>query len=381
MNKLLLLLIFLFISDFSHAQTFTQTFVDRCTGKVEVVNVNFVQNSAVVAFYNEVKVFTYTEFLNGELQSWLIEKYEWWNTVSPCSQTNQQVQQIQQTTKIISETINTTNEISNNSTPSNSTDVNLEESTNKETELENDEPVEKNDKDSETDNSEEEKKKKMNPIQLKADFMVQESLLGTYNSILNIGLSQSSIFGDVNYTANLMIWDNLKQVGASFNRSKVVLNDNYEVKWIDATTVSYMRNYKTNAVSINLNRIRPVNSWGIFGVGINFVNLFGKDSSDKRISDFYSLGWNVIYTNSFNISDKIKYSPSIIGAQSPLTIVSPIKKDLAIISKDFIGILSNSFTVYLTRRFSFNLGWSIVYNTNKFVPIINSFMIGSKLPF
>jgi hypothetical protein len=50
------------------------------------------------------------------------------------------------------------------------------------------------------------------------------------------------------------------------------------------------------------------------------------------------------------------------------------------VSKDFIGILANSFMVRLTKSFSFNLGWTIIYSSNEFVPIMNSFMIGSKIP-
>jgi len=50
-------------------------------------------------------------------------------------------------------------------------------------------------------------------------------------------------------------------------------------------------------------------------------------------------------------------------------------------AKDFIGILANSFTIQLTPRFSFNAGWTIIYSSNEFVPLMNSFMIGAKLPF
>jgi hypothetical protein len=46
-----------------------------------------------------------------------------------------------------------------------------------------------------------------------------------------------------------------------------------------------------------------------------------------------------------------------------------------------MGILANSFTIQLTRRFSFNAGWTIVKSTDSNFPMINSFMIGAKLPF
>lgn len=85
MRKLLSILAFWFITNLSYGQTFTQTFVDRCTGEVQVVTADFTSGSAIVAFYNEAKLFTYTQYTNGELQQWLVQKYAWWAALSPCS--------------------------------------------------------------------------------------------------------------------------------------------------------------------------------------------------------------------------------------------------------------------------------------------------------
>jgi hypothetical protein len=440
MKKLLFILFFSFITHIGYGQTtFTQTFVDRCTGDVQVVTANFVQGSAVVAFYDEVRTFTYQQFLNGQLQQWLVQKYTWWQALSPCSQAQQQTQQAQQTAQTASQaasaatntTSNATSNTNTNSTTegSNSNSSNSNESSSSESsggssegesgggeetssegseseseggeaESESEESSEESegggedegeggddDKDSDDGKKSKKKKKKlkMMPIQLKADLMGQQSLLGTYNSVLNFGASQSSIFGDVNYGANLMVWDNLKQVGLSLNRAKVTLNDNYEAKWVDATSISYMRNYKMNALSVSLSRMKPMGRWGTVGVGINYAGLFGKDNFGEKMPKMYSLGWNVLYTNMVKISDRILYTPAIIGAQNPLSytqrLPEVVNNPFSTVSKDFIGILSNSFTVQLTRRFSFNVGWTMIYSTNEFVPIMNAFMIGSKLPF
>lgn len=452
MRKILTILLFLLVSNIGYSQTtFSQTFVDRCTGDVQIVTANFVQGSAVVAFYNEVKVFSYQQFLNGELQQWLIAKYTWWQALSPCSQAQQQSQQAQQTASTASQaaaaasntnsnaTSNTTNGTSSGGSTTEGTDSNSSnsdassssessgggnegesegsgETTSEETksETENNESESESKEDSTEEDSEGEgsddesedegeggdddedsddgkkskkkkKKVKMMPIQLKADLMGQQSLLGSYNSVLNFGASQSSIFGDVNYGANLMVWDNLKQVGLSLNRAKVTMNDMYEPKWVDATSVSYMRNYKVNAVSVSLSRLKPMGRWGTVGVGINYATLFGSDTFGEKMANMYSLGWNVLYTNMVKISDRILYTPAIIGAQNPLSytqrLPEVVNSPFSTISKDFIGILSNSFTVQLTRRFSFNVGWTMIYSTNEFVPIMNAFMIGSKLPF
>ena len=97
-KKLLFILLLTLIGLSGYGQTtFTQTFVDRCTGEVKVVTATFVNGSATVAFYNKVRVFTYQEAVNGTLQIWLNETFAWWSALSPCSVTTQQTQQAQQT--------------------------------------------------------------------------------------------------------------------------------------------------------------------------------------------------------------------------------------------------------------------------------------------
>jgi len=434
MKKFLSILFFSFITHFSYAQTFTQTFTDRCTGEVQVVTANFQTGSAVVSFYDRVRVFTYQEYINGQLQSWLLTTYAWYQALSPCSQAEQQAQQAQQAANNAvsaasyaanSTTNSTTNATSNTTGGTTSTDISSggtteststdtssstesssgensggngegesgggeetssetseSESEGGETESESEESSEESSSEEESEKEEKKKKKReMMPIQLKADLMAQQSLLGTFSPVLNFGLSQSSIFGDVNYGANLMVWGNLSQASLSLNRSKVTLNDSYEAKWVDATSVSYMRSYRMNAVAVSLSRMKPMGKWGTAGIGINYSTLFGKDTFGESMSDIYSLGWNVLYTNSFQLSDRINYAPAIIGMQNPMSFTNQIDDAFSTISKDFMGILSNSFTVQLTRRFSFNVGWTLIYSTNEYIPIMNSIMIGSKIPF
>ena len=90
MRKLLSILFFIFVTNLSYGQTFTQTFVDRCTGEVQIVSADFTSGSAVVSFYNKVKLFTYNQYINGELQSWLVQQYAWWQALSPCSSASTQ---------------------------------------------------------------------------------------------------------------------------------------------------------------------------------------------------------------------------------------------------------------------------------------------------
>ena len=133
------------------------------------------------------------------------------------------------------------------------------------------------------------------PIQLKADIMAQQVLTLDYNQVLNIGASQSSIYGDVTNTANLMIYDNLKQAGLTIGRSKVSLNDNYQVTWVDGINLSYMRNFDMNSTTLSLSRMKPLGKWGTVGLGINYSFMFGKDALGNQMPKMGSGGYNILY--------------------------------------------------------------------------------------
>jgi len=545
MKKLLSILAFLFVT-YNYGQTFSQTFVDRCTGEVQVVNANFSNGSAVVAFYDEVKLFTYTEFTNGTLQSWLVAKYNWWQALSPCSQAQQQTQTAQNAannaSNAASNASNATNNATQNTGTTNTGSTNTggttsgssgstssgstssgssssgssssgsssggdsgsgsdssggdaggnsdsgsgdnsggssdsgnssednnnntegdnngesegqgdsggsegsseesntegsgedsseessetdseesgegseesdsedsesdeveeekkEEESEEKSEEESEEESEESEEESEEEESdeeeseeeseddseeeeEEEEERRMMPIQLRADVMQQQALTLEYNSVLNIGASQSSIYGDRSYNLNGMIWDNLKQFGLSFSTSVVSMTEDYKVSWVDGVNVSYMRNYTMNAISFGANRMKPMGKYGTVGIGINYAYMFGKDALEDKMPDTYSLGYNFLYTNSFQLSPRINYAPAFIVAQNPLTVQEGTEwKTSAITNNDVMGILANSFTVQFTKRFSLNLGWTVIASTNEFLPIMNSFMVGSKIPF
>ena len=74
MKKLRALLSVLFIfclASKANGQTYTQTFIDKCSGEVKVATTTYVNGNAVVSFYNQVKVFTPEEVQSGALQLWL----------------------------------------------------------------------------------------------------------------------------------------------------------------------------------------------------------------------------------------------------------------------------------------------------------------------
>jgi len=93
-----------------YSQALVQTYVDRCTGQVHVFTVPM-NGATAIAFYNKSRTFTAAQFQNGELQTWLEQTYQWWQTLSPCSTNNATSQTTQQTTT--QATTNATNAATN----------------------------------------------------------------------------------------------------------------------------------------------------------------------------------------------------------------------------------------------------------------------------
>jgi type II secretory pathway pseudopilin PulG len=483
-----------------YSQTvFTQTFVDRCTGDVKIVTANFVNGSATVAFYDKVKIFTYQQFLNGELQTWLQQTYAWWSALSPCSTTTTQAQQAQQTAQQAQQaaqtaasaassvvippvtpptppstpppttpppstgggTTNTTNTTSGGNTSGGTTssssssssggssegsssggssetktetkteetktETKTEETKTEETKTEEtkeetkteeskeetkeeskeesseeesseEESSEESEEESKEEKKEEKKKEKeekkkqrtLAPIQLKADMMAMQNPLGGYNAAMNFGASQSSVFGDVSYGVNLMVFDNLKQATLGLNKSKIYMDESYNVDWIESLGVNYGNNFGTQSIGANFMRLKPMGKYGTAGVGVNYTYMFD-GLIEKPMG---SMGYNLLYTNSIIMNEgRLTYSPAFIVSQTPISFTVDSESEIkqyqvegeillpSTVSKDAMFILANSFTYRLTKRFTFNFGYTAIKSTNPLIPLISSFMIGSKLPF
>jgi hypothetical protein len=73
MKKWYLSLVVLFLFTIKlNAQTYTQTFIDKCTGEKKIATTVMMNGYATVSFYNQVRTFTPTEVQTGIVQAWLL---------------------------------------------------------------------------------------------------------------------------------------------------------------------------------------------------------------------------------------------------------------------------------------------------------------------
>jgi len=82
-----ILTVVLLFANHAKGQTYTQTFIDKCTGEKKIATTTYINGSAVVSFYGQIKTFSPFEIQTGALQIWLTQTYALYNSLAcPVSQ-------------------------------------------------------------------------------------------------------------------------------------------------------------------------------------------------------------------------------------------------------------------------------------------------------
>ena len=427
------------ISAFS--QILTQTFYDRCTGQVKTVQIQM-QGTTTVAFYNKVRTFTANDFYSGEVKKWMEQTYAWWYALSPCS-----TAQTTQTT-----TTTTTNTTSNTSSSSNSdnsgsgssdgggssdnsgdsggssdnsgdngsdgggsddsgdngsgddggdgddgsSDDNEEkeqEETEEEQEEEQEEESEEQEEESEEEESEEENKR--NPILISANLMAMSGLDGTLSNVASFGFSQTALNGVDSYSANMMIWDNLKQFTLGGAKSHIFYNyDNAEDVIIRDGDNTYVLGQVYGRGTIHTIQSVSVSFMYMYGVmnittGLSNVYIVQKNDKWKGLVGGYSISNNVLFgsgqytimpsfitfaTKPYNIK-RYTLSPMLAFAFNPIYFSS--LDDKIGYNEHVVTVLGLNVDFNLTKNFRANIGGNVVKSTDNF-PLTYSITIGAK---
>jgi hypothetical protein len=77
----LLVLVILAFTQKVNAQTYTQTYKDKCSGEIKVATTTMINGYATVSFYNQVRVFSPLEVQSGATQLWISATYTAYNTL------------------------------------------------------------------------------------------------------------------------------------------------------------------------------------------------------------------------------------------------------------------------------------------------------------
>lgn len=442
------------ISAFS--QILTQTFYDRCTGQVKTVQIQM-QGTTTVAFYNKVRTFTANDFYSGEVKKWMEQTYAWWYALSPCSTAQTTQTTTTTTTNTTSNTSSSSSSSSgssgsdNSSSGSGSSDSGgssdnsgdsggssdnsgdngsddsgdngsgddggsddndnnneekeqeeqeeteeTEEEQEKEEEQEDEsEEEEESDEESEEEESEEEKENKRNPILISANLMAMSGLDGTLSNVASFGFSQTALNGVDSYSANMMIWDNLKQFTLGGAKSHIFYNyDNAEDIIIKDGDNTYVLGQVYGRGTIHTIQSISVSFMYMYGVmnvttGLSNVYLVQKNEKWKGLVAGYSVSNNVLFgrgaytvmpsfitfaTKPYNIK-RYTLSPMLAFAFNPIYFSS--LEDKIAYNEHVVTVLGLNIDFNLTKNFRANIGGNVVKSTDNF-PLTYSITIGAK---
>lgn len=428
------------ISAFS--QILTQTFYDRCTGQVKTVQIQM-QGTTTVAFYNKVRTFTANDFYSGEVKKWMEQTYAWWYALSPCST----AQTTQTTTTTTTNTTSNTSSSSGSSSGSSGSDNSSsgssdsggssdnsgdsgggsddsgdngsgddggdgddggsddnnneekeqeeQEETEEQEEEQEEESEEEEESDEESEEEESEEENKRNPILISANLMAMSGLDGTLSNVASFGFSQTALNGVDSYSANMMIWDNLKQFTLGGAKSHIFYNyDNAEDVIIRDGDNTYVLGQVYGRGTIHTIQSISVSFMYMYGVmnittGLSNVYIVQKNEKWKGLVGGYSISNNVLFgsgqytvmpsfitfaTKPYNIK-RYTLSPMLAFAFNPIYFSS--LDDKIGYNEHVVTVLGLNVDFNLTKNFRANIGGNVVKSTDNF-PLTYSITIGAK---
>jgi len=415
-----------------HSQSLVQTFVDRCTGEVKVITIPF-EGNTVVVFYNRSASFNINDVRSGALQAWLEETYSWWASISPCSTNQATTTATQATTQnttqnatqnatstastSTNQTSSSTSQTSNTETSSSSTgtetsdtsgsndsgndggsetssseegnsdsgdETGSEESSEESSEGESEDDGEDSDDGEESEEEDEQSEsKKANPVIIAANVSTMSALDGSVNFVSNVGMSQASLNGVTSYSANAMIWDNLKQfninVGKSYvNKDQTVILyvgerprvTGGELKSVNTTSINGMYSFGTFNISLGKSTVYMLPKQLITGWAANIMVMSADNTS--------LLPTGVGFVTKPYLYNRFVISPMFAFAINP--VMYTIETNSTTINKNLMFIGGASGTFNLTKNFMANLGFNIIESTAN-LPMTWAITIGSRFQF
>jgi hypothetical protein len=418
----------LFLSVASYSQTVTQTYYDKCTGETKVYVIP-TQGSTVVVYYNKSINVTYNDVQSGAFQRWLEATYLWWSTYNPCSAAQATQTVVQQTSQQAAQVASQAAAQAASSIPIPSappipppappptaaapppptasaapptktvakaetkTEEKKEEPKQEEKKQEEKKEESKEEKKEESkeekkeEKKKEEKKQALQPVLIAANFMTMQNLDGSFNQVASFGLSKSSLTGATSYSANAMVWSNLKQFSVSLSKSSILFNYDKKIPVmvgnevlgytyvrgtiykITGINITAMLMFNTKVLSIGMNDVFLLKKGMVFGyaIGGTFINM------DKDIMVSPSL--TAFITRPFNFKRYV-ISPMVALSSSPASFTTATHE--ITFSKYLSYIVGSNFDFNLTKRFKANIGITTM-NSTQDIPMTYAITIGSKI--
>jgi hypothetical protein len=399
----LFILITILISKQTVGQTFTQTFIDKCSGETKIATTIMINGSATVSFYNQIKTFSPIEVQSGMVKTWLITvktSYEAFtcpltdnpivqqavaNTVAQAatSAAASAASSAASTSASSAASSSASSAASSSTTPANSSNETQSPSDNGDNSSTSESKSEESNSDSneekkEEKKQEEKKKQKMvvsNPMLISSDLSTIQTAEGRWLQSATIGISRSSMAGDKSYSANVVVMSDLRTL---------ILTAGYTKMEFSNGKLNAIHSYSTSFASLNGNYmnligytwIKPTQKKGVFGYNVGMLNLLLKNS-DNGYEYNQSTSTVAFWTKPYQYSKKLTLSPQLFIMFSPInwntvTGISTVNRSIGF-------LIGSSFDYKISKRFGFSINYKLSGNTLSTSPFLSNILIGNRM--
>ena len=399
----LFILITILISKQTVGQTFTQTFIDKCSGETKIATTIMINGSATVSFYNQIKTFSPIEVQSGMVKTWLITvktSYEAFtcpltdnpivqqavaNTVAQAatSAAASAASSAASTSASSAASSSASSAASSSITPANSSNETQSPSDNGDNSSTSESKSEESNSDSneekkEEKKQEEKKKQKMvvsNPMLISSDLSTIQTAEGRWLQSATIGISRSSMAGDKSYSANAVVMSDLRTL---------ILTAGYTKMEFSNGKLNAIHSYSTSFASLNGNYmnligytwIKPTQKKGVFGYNVGMLNLLLKNS-DNGYEYNQSTSTVAFWTKPYQYSKKLTLSPQLFIMFSPInwntvTGISTVNRSIGF-------LIGSSFDYKISKRFGFSINYKLSGNTLSTSPFLSNILIGNRM--
>jgi hypothetical protein len=208
-----------------------------------------------------------------------------------------------------------------------------------------------------------------------SDYSVVEGADRKFGSILGLGWSRASMAGDEMFSANAMIWSNLKQFALGGGYTKMEFNEGK----LDAihsygVTGAYLDGNYMGLLGYTW--IKPHPKYGTYGYNVGMVNLFLKNADNKFD---YSIITSAVafWTKPYQYSKKLTISPQVFVMSSPLSYNTSTGGTT--VNRHAGFLMGSSFDYKLSKRFGFSFNYKFNGSTQPNTPLLHMFLVGSRL--
>ena len=234
-------------------------------------------------------------------------------------------------------------------------------------------------KEEEKKKKEEEKKKKQevtNPLLLASDIAGAESADGKYLLSVSLGLSKSSLAGDVSYSAGLVVNSDLSSIVTTGGITKMEMKPDGNLNAIHSygTAFAYLGGNYMNLMGYTW--IKPTPKRGTYGYNVGLINLFLKND-DGGFTYNMASSLIVFWTKPYVVSKKLVVSPQVFTTFAPLAWNSVTK--VSTVNRHMGFLVGAAFDYKISKRFGFSFNYKLSGNTAPGSQFLSNFLVGSRM--